>query len=1380
MCSSIFGRLFRILSLLNTAEIIGLQGTQQPRHPFMHDSSDCFQEHCDKYVVYHWPAGDSEFTNRSTGVSIAIDPQYIHPCHHVVLSPPHDIQGRAGAVICLKTSFRIAIVSLYQPASGSDSSKQRCNDKIFQWVQTVLDEAGPHAQVLLLLDGNARVGFDLDSQHEPIPQDPQVVGTLRQEASNQNGRDLVCFLSRNKLALVNTFVGTAEHTFVGWRGQRSRIDYIATRQSSIAAVQTCTTWRRTALQLQLCKTPHHRDHFPLVAYFPYNLAFRPAPRRHKWNFEDLLRPQSCPSKVVAAFDNIQHWISDHNVESQLLHFSDQGFVDDAWNLLNDGLMKCMNIFQQPQQSQKYPPSQLTLQLRQQKAQAWDERCRCYVNLDDAPLHLPSSQSAVLRSWFWTQRQIRVDKALSTSRRSDRTDWRDYWSQQLQSAITAHDSRRSWYLARRIAGTGIGRGKRFLGHVSPAAPTAFAWTTHLRKSGPQGGSEALPLAWEQRHDNVIPFKSVIPSLNTQSSCTCTTTSGGGRGSLWRASSSVPHWILKQRETQSFPLSACTLATTDLEHITAAIHRGKRGKQAPPWSMPLEAWKLVLTGAPEIPPIPQVLRCFWLFLLSVRRAHRAPVLWKLSMGIPLPKSNGEIGCDGQRLIHLLDPCGKLWCKCQFASHQYSPPPWAYGFLHHRRREQPVLQHRIVQHRVVKAGFSWAFRKYDIKNAFPSITWEAVDQTVHDQIPDPDTQQYIKDRYHDSLVVVEGQGSMRVLLQNHIGVLQGDVSAPELFSGSYNRLLHRWDTTCEYQASSMLTLPLSIEDFHTDTLHKTAMTVLADDVGRALTFSDDASLIKQVQFWDTNLDALLRQYKMANKPSKTRMILSTRNSDRIKSIHKIRFPMLKESLCTKLTYLGCHLHWKGDLTKEVQEHIHRAQLAWRSLGTFWYMPYISEKFKVTVFKGTVRQTLLAGLEAMALPIQHLQLLEVAQNKFARKMLCGQGCLKTLHTATDGTSYTVYRALSNTTVRTKLSLSTIASEMIVRRLSWLQQMLAFPHDSAITLATLQGAFIWENHPPIDRRGELASDANPWTIQFFGDLSKLADTDPCFRALWIKEHWWSIYNDYFQHANIKHLRSYHDFQPDAYSFHFSSTLCPGTATLQPYSVLESSHSKSKHRSLEPDPDNMDPWKPLPPVTSVNKRGATSSFHSARDEKTARTARGKGSDGPSGPTQKQYNKALVNLDNRVRACEGITQDAFTAPQHLPEVIAAMDSGKRYQQAVAQAGRGNNTYGSPYVREWSDFIAAIAAAPDTPPELQELIRQHRDQYNTTAKLEYVIRHFTSRPQHGKDRVIINVHVKDRLFDFWQAIRMYLNTRGVEQYTGDPPRGPIFREFASSLR
>ena len=86
----------------------------------------------------------------------------------------------------------------------------------------------------------------------------------------------------------------------------------------------------------------------------------------------------------------------------------------------------------------------------------------------------------------------------------------------------------------------------------------------------------------------------------------------------------------------------------ERLTRAVTRPSLGRAVPRWALPWEVWRGLLMGVTEELQ-------GWLegLLVLVHSLRRTPSLWHVSSGCGIDKPKG-----GQRMVHLLDPMGKLW--------------------------------------------------------------------------------------------------------------------------------------------------------------------------------------------------------------------------------------------------------------------------------------------------------------------------------------------------------------------------------------------------------------------------------------------------------------------------------------------------------------------------------------------------------------------------------------------------------------------------------------------------------------------------------------------------------------------------------------------------
>ena len=78
-----------------------------------------------------------------------------------------------------------------------------------------------------------------------------------------------------------------------------------------------------------------------------------------------------------------------------------------------------------------------------------------------------------------------------------------------------------------------------------------------------------------------------------------------------------------------------------------------------------------------------------------------------------------------------------------------------------------------------------------------------------------------------------------------------------------------------------------------------------------------------------------------------------------------------------------------------------------------------------------------------------------------------------------------------------------------------------ASTLAMLHGHFIWEKGEQIGIRGKLTQCSNPWLIQFYSDLKRIAAINPELHASFIDNGWWAIFSDVFKSVKCDDLIAY-------------------------------------------------------------------------------------------------------------------------------------------------------------------------------------------------------------------------------------------------------------------
>ena len=92
-----------------------------------------------------------------------------------------------------------------------------------------------------------------------------------------------------------------------------------------------------------------------------------------------------------------------------------------------------------------------------------------------------------------------------------------------------------------------------------------------------------------------------------------------------------------------LDAANYGHQDLENTVCQLKRRTSGYAVPPWSLPKDLWRLLLTGSwrygdHSVPASACYLSLLERLFVLMRFTGRIPLEWALSLGCPIPKHNG----------------------------------------------------------------------------------------------------------------------------------------------------------------------------------------------------------------------------------------------------------------------------------------------------------------------------------------------------------------------------------------------------------------------------------------------------------------------------------------------------------------------------------------------------------------------------------------------------------------------------------------------------------------------------------------------------------------------------------------------------------------------
>ena len=152
---------------------------------------------------------------------------------------------------------------------------------------------------------------------------------------------------------------------------------IITKSFHLPRVSNCSTWKRTVLHLQLTRRPCLRDHVPVVVTLADESEKLFALSLCPWDYDKKSMPKFFRKDWTNFREQLESAIVDGNMEERLSVLTDDRQVDQAWMLLQDLLLNTTQAFRKTD-SRKLPPSDTTVQLREEKQHAWEKRVEAFT------------------------------------------------------------------------------------------------------------------------------------------------------------------------------------------------------------------------------------------------------------------------------------------------------------------------------------------------------------------------------------------------------------------------------------------------------------------------------------------------------------------------------------------------------------------------------------------------------------------------------------------------------------------------------------------------------------------------------------------------------------------------------------------------------------------------------------------------------------------------------------------------------------------------------------------------------------------------------------------------------------------------------------------
>ena len=512
---------------------------------------------------------------------------------------------------------------------------------------------------------------------------------------------------------------------------------------------------------------------------------------------------------------------------------------------------------------------------------------------------------------------------------------------------------------------------------------------------------------------------------------------------------------------------------------------RFRATPQGALPAELWQLLMQDRwldpANVSCIPSL--CMNVFE-CMQAASCNPQAWCDGQGCPLPKPGGVPGPNGQRIINLLDPAGKMFYKALFELVPDRPAEHQYGYAGSRSRREAILQVEAWLDRLHAAGYSTATTLFDLTKAFDTLASSSIEDIIQrEQMPDA-ARGLLLDLHRRLRISLKQADGTVLQMKLESGVLQGGGTGPRIFRMVYDERVSSWQN-----ATSENEITVAYNG-HICSLSTAAY---ADDLVR-IQHGRTVQQLEERTVACTN--ALVQELCPCNlklNAKKGEALLSIRGKGAYEAA-KRAFSGAWGGYPARLIvkYLGAQLQSNGSLLAEVRKRIAAAKSAFARFSRFFKRSHVPLARKVLVFKAVVNEAVLSALEIRPLSVADCHALETARGLLLRRLFGRQG-----FGAVAGDSN--HRSVTVESLRQRAQLATVSSELTVRRLLWFRKALqAEQHGQVrLELASLFGT-CEQLQDTVDLETGLATCAAPRFLHLLqSDMSLLSQSFTGFTGAW-------------------------------------------------------------------------------------------------------------------------------------------------------------------------------------------------------------------------------------------------------------------------------------------
>ena len=1043
-----------IASAFSGYHALGLCGTKVRR--LSHEPS-CCTSRVGTFRLYEWGhAGKSE---HAAGVAIYLRDK-VFAEHNVkqIYDIPADFQGRLGILRVKRGDVDFAFIVVYPWVQARTIQEQQRIRRLWAYVGSVVSALPYRCVPIMFTDANAKNGLCKTEGGDWQPIDSPSIGPCTPEVENASGLVFRNMLEQQFLCSANSFMGPGHTYFGNIAGVKSRIDHICIPQSMLTNVVSCAVLYSVGAKLQRIFGPGKRDHVPVNIVFRHASSFSgdKAKSSCKWDrsvLADGVLRGDCRRDLV---NGIVRKCRATDIPRLATGTGSLPTPSAVWKQIRDVVWdSAYSLYKQkPPKLQNRPAdTQSAIEAHLQARTAVAQLPRSVVPWPERH-HSHQFLAEILFQWrasikFYNTRASR-DKLL-------RRDAKVRLADRVVEFNYAHrrgDNVQVWQLGRCLSGFKIGPKRRRYDAASSGHPGADEWVTFMGRLGKDGGCSGTEVDWETCQQQAL--QSELEPVRT---------------------------VEEARQ----------LAKADLQQVARLLRKHKLRKTVPAWGIPGEIWRQLVNpneyyvrrrhgiGYDGNLDTGSVGDCLFVLFTSIRLYDVAPIQWNLSQTFQLNKNNGKQACEALRIINTFEPLGKAFVKTLWDRGQrQSGREWAAGYIAHKSRITPIMQRRIVKHRLCQAGQSHCDSFYDAKNAFPSVDRAVCDEVIDNTCRLQD-RRLLKQRNNQAVLCIQA-ADREVYICSGSGSLQGDAHAGSQFLEQYHPALDLWlEKLADFEGYHFFAIDPISQQFV-----DTSVSAYADDVARTSLCSSPGELAQKLHHANSLFSQALQPLGVAQNVEKQVHVpcFLRRGADQhTRAVFHQR--LLPGNTCRSAKYLGLLHHALGNESPEIEQRIHKADVAWFSMGRLWFRQGLLRVALVLMFKGLVYSTLLSGLEALCLTRSQLAQLDRYLLKRGRQLMHGTACEKK---STDHGM--VYKARPNIEVWRFLQAVPAQVELRIRRLKFWQNAAMHREIHAVLFACMFAQFDWELSATVDDTGKPTARAHPWLQQLAQDVEEMSVLD--------------------------------------------------------------------------------------------------------------------------------------------------------------------------------------------------------------------------------------------------------------------------------------------------